>query len=117
MTDMFSLEEQFRGIVLSLKEMNPTWMAANIADEIQTYENPPSLHRGALRRKINWILQRGRIENRSRCGAPRTVRTEQLKKTVKRLLHLKKGQSQRKVVFELQRHKVKEHQCKEQSRN
>lgn len=107
MSDTFSLEEQFRGLVLSLKQMNPTWMAANIADEMQSYEKPPPLHRDALRRKINRILQRGTIKNRSRCGAPRTVRTEQLKKTIKRLLHLKKGQSQRKVVFELQRHNIK----------
>ena len=54
-----SLEEQFRGLVLSLKEMNPTWMACDIANEIQSYENPPRLRRDALRRKINRILQRG----------------------------------------------------------
>ncbi|CAF1385316.1 unnamed protein product [Rotaria sordida] len=53
--------------------MNPTWMASNIADEIQSYENPPSLRRDALRRKINRILQRGTMKDRSRCGAPRTV--------------------------------------------
>ncbi|CAF0915595.1 unnamed protein product [Didymodactylos carnosus] len=60
-----------------------------------------------LSRKINRILQRRTIKNRSRCGAPRTVRTEQSKKKVKQLLHLKKRQSQRKVVFGLQRHNIK----------
>ncbi|CAF1042510.1 unnamed protein product [Rotaria sordida] len=64
--------------------MNPMWMAADIADEIQSYENPLSLHHDALRRKISRILQRGTIKDRSRCGAPRTVRIEQLKKAVKR---------------------------------
>jgi hypothetical protein len=81
-------------------------MIANIVDEIQSYENPPSLHRDALRRKINRILQRGTIKDRSRCVVPRTVRTEQLKKTVKWLIYLKNGQSQRKVVSELQRNNI-----------
>ncbi|CAF3929933.1 unnamed protein product [Rotaria sp. Silwood1] len=60
------------------------WMAADIADEIQSYENPPSLRRDALRREISRILQRARIKGRSRCDAPLTVRTEQLKKAIKR---------------------------------
>ncbi|CAF1445648.1 unnamed protein product, partial [Rotaria sordida] len=80
MSNTLILEEQFRELVLSMKEMNPTWMAADIADEIQSYENPLSLHHDALRRKISRILQRGTIKDRSRCGAPRTVRIEQLKK-------------------------------------
>ncbi|CAF3056725.1 unnamed protein product [Rotaria socialis] len=103
---MFTLEEQFRGLVLSLKEMNPTWMTSNIADEIQSYENPPPLSRDALRRKINRILQRGTIRDKLKRSPPRTVRTEQLKKAVKRLLHLKVGQSQRKVVLDLQRNNI-----------
>ena len=36
------------------------------------------------------------MKDKTRCGAPRTVRTKQLKKTVKRLLHLTRGQSQKK---------------------
>ncbi|CAF5040369.1 unnamed protein product [Rotaria socialis] len=106
MSNMFTLEEQFRGLVLSLKEMNPTWMASNIADEIQSYENPPPLCRDALRRKINRILQRGTIRDKLKRSPPRTVRTEQLKKAVKRLLHLKVGQSQREVVLDLQRSNI-----------
>ncbi|CAF3310887.1 unnamed protein product [Rotaria sp. Silwood2] len=107
MSTSISLEEQFRGLVLSLKEMNPTWMACDIADEVQSYENPPRLRRDALRRKINRILRRGTIKDKPRCGAPRTVRTKQLKKTVKRLLHLTRGQSQRKVVSYLKRNNIK----------
>ena len=53
---------------------------ANIDDKLQSYENPPPLCRNSLKRKINRILQRGIIKDRSRCGAPRTVRTEQFKK-------------------------------------
>ena len=79
MSDTSTLEEQFRGLVLFLKEVNPRWAAANIADEIQSYENPPSLNRNALRRKINRILQRETLKDRSRCRAPRTVRTEPFK--------------------------------------
>ncbi|CAF3138914.1 unnamed protein product [Rotaria sp. Silwood2] len=107
MSTSISLEEQFRGLVLSLKEMNPTWMACDIADEVQSYENPPRLRRDALRRKINRILRRGTIKDKPRCGTPRTVRTKQLKKTVKRLLHLTRGQSQRKVVSYLKRNNIK----------
>ncbi|CAF3943111.1 unnamed protein product [Rotaria sp. Silwood1] len=86
--------------------MNIMWMAADIADEIQSYENPPSLRRDALRREISRILQRARIKDRSRCDAPLTVRTEQLKKAIKRLIYLKNGQSERKVIFELQRNNI-----------
>ena len=82
MSNTLTLEEQFRGLVLSMQEMHPTWMEADIADELQSYENPPSLHRDALGRKMSRILQRGTIKDRSTCGAPRTVRTEQLKKAV-----------------------------------
>ena len=106
MSNEDTLEEQFRGLVVSMKKMNHTWRVANIADEVKSYEKPPSLHRHALRRKINRILERGTIKDKSRCGAPRTVRTEELKKEVKRLIYLKKGQSQRKVVFELQRNNI-----------
>jgi hypothetical protein len=102
-----SLEEQFRGLVLSLKEMNPTCMACDIANEVQSYENPRRLRRDVLRIKINRILQRGTMKDKTRCGAPRTVRTKQSKKTVKRLLHLTRGQSQRKVVSYLKRNNIK----------
>lgn len=50
MSNATSLEEHFRGLVLSLKEMNPTWMASDMADEVQSYGNPPPLRRDALRR-------------------------------------------------------------------
>ena len=107
MSNATELEDHFRGLVLSLKGMNPTWMASDIADEVQSYENPPPLRRDALRRKINRILQRGTTKDKPRCGAPRTVRTEQMKKTVKRLIHLARGQSQRKVVSDLKRNNIK----------
>jgi hypothetical protein len=86
--------------------MNSTWIASNIPDQIESYENPHSLRRDASSRKINRILQRRTTRDRSRCGAPKTVQTEQFKKTVKRLVHLKKGPSQRKIVFDLQRKNV-----------
>lgn len=107
MSNATSLEERFRGLVLSLKEMNPMWMAPDIADELQSYENPPPLRRDALRRKVNRILQRGTTKDKPRCGAPRSVRTEQTRKTVKRLIHLARGQSQRKVVSDLKRNNIK----------
>ena len=81
--------------------MNPTWMTANIADELRSYENPSLLSRDTLRRKINWILQREPVKDRLKCDSPRTVQTEQFKKTVKRIIHLKNGQNQRKMVFDL----------------
>ncbi|CAF1239863.1 unnamed protein product [Rotaria sordida] len=60
--------------------MNPTWMAVNIVDELQSYENPPPLSRDAFTRKRNRILQRGTVKDRPKCGAPITVRTENFKK-------------------------------------
>ena len=33
---MFTSEEQFHGLVLFLKEMNLTWIASNIGDEMQS---------------------------------------------------------------------------------
>ena len=44
MSDRSTVDEQFSRLDLSLKEMNLTSMATNVADGIQSYENPPSLH-------------------------------------------------------------------------
>ena len=82
-------------------------MASDIAEEVQFYENPPPLRRDALTRKINRILQRGTTKDKPRCDAPRTVRTKQMKKTVKRLIHLARGQSQREVVSDLKCNNMK----------
>ncbi|CAF1533787.1 unnamed protein product [Adineta steineri] len=107
MPSKMDLEEQFRAFILSLKQMNPTWKASDIADEVQSYANPPLLSRDTLRRKINRILHRGTIKDKPGRGGPRTVRTEQMKNVVKRLVHLTRGQSQRKVVAELKRNNIK----------
>ncbi|CAF1378214.1 unnamed protein product [Rotaria sordida] len=49
--------------------MNPTWMVANIADELQSFENPLPLRRDTLRRKINRILEN---ETRKNIDSKRT---------------------------------------------
>jgi hypothetical protein len=41
-------------------------MAVNTPDELQPYENSSSSRCDALRRKINWILQRGTVKYNSK---------------------------------------------------
>jgi hypothetical protein len=64
MANDLSENEQFRCLVLQLKRRNPSWMPADIANELQSHEIPEKLNRNALRRKINRVLERGTIKNK-----------------------------------------------------
>ncbi|CAF1426068.1 unnamed protein product [Rotaria sordida] len=53
--------------------MNPTWMVANIADELQSFENPLPLRRDTLRRKINRILENETVKDRPKLCQQKAV--------------------------------------------
>jgi hypothetical protein len=107
MTATLTEQEKFRAFVIDLKNKNPTWTPARIATELESYEVKPVIPRTALRWKINSILKRGTIKDKTRSGAPRTVRTLRFQQTVKKLIKLKKGQSQRKVTAKLKQINIK----------
>jgi hypothetical protein len=71
----------------------------NIANELQSYKNPSLLRREPLRLKINRILKIKSVKDRLRCGTPRTVRIERLRKAAKSLIHLRCSKSKKSVYF------------------
>ena len=86
----------FRTTVICLKRQNPSWNAPEIATFLQRSENPPSLSRDALRKKISIILKRGTVDDRPRSGRPITVATTNFKNKLSSCLRLKNGVSQKK---------------------
>ena len=88
MTSELTPDEKFATLVLELKRRNPSFTAANIADELESHEIPPTSTRAVLRKKISRILLRGTTKRKKRVGI-RTVRTQRFKKEVKKLIHLK----------------------------
>lgn len=103
----WSNETAFRAHVLYLKSCNPLWKSSEIANQLQSYQNAPTLKRKSLVQKITRALKRKSIKDKPRTGAPRTVRTQRFKEVVKKTIRLKKYLSQRKVVVKLQSQNIK----------
>ena len=85
----------FRTTVLCLKRQNPSWNAPEIATFLQRSENPPSLSRESLRKKISIILKRGTVNDNPRSGRPITVATTKFRNKLRSCLILKNCASQR----------------------
>lgn len=107
MAENLNDEETFCAHILTLKKLNPSWTHGKIADHLKNSEFPPSLKRDSLRRKISRILARGTTKRKPGSGCKSTVRTDEFAKQIKKLIHLKKGTSQRKVHAKLQSKNIK----------
>jgi transposase len=100
-------KKEFRSLVLSLKKLNPSWSASQIANFLQQSENSPSLKRHQLVTKIKRVLTRNTIEDKQRSGRPTTISTPDFQQKVKAALRLKKGASIRNVTSNLNRNGIK----------
>lgn len=107
MADILTKEQEFRALVLALQKRNPSWSPSDIANELQSFENPETLSRRVLREKIRRALIRGSIKDKPGRGAKRTVVTKNFKKAVKKLIYLKRKKGQRTVVKELKRKNIR----------
>jgi hypothetical protein len=65
----------FRTFLLLLHRQNPSWSVSNTADFLEQSENPPNLNRHSLMNKINYLLNRGSIDDRRKSGRRRTTTT------------------------------------------
>jgi len=107
MADILTKKQEFRALVLALQKRNPSWSPSDIANELQSFENPETLSRRVLREKIRRALIRGSIKDKTGRGAKRTVVTKNFKKAVKKLIYLKRKKGQRTVVKELKRKNIR----------
>jgi hypothetical protein len=73
MSNISREKKNFRTLVLSLKNLNPSWTAPQIATFIEQSENRPLLKRRQRLTKIRRALMRYTIDDRPRSGRPVTI--------------------------------------------
>ena len=100
-------KKEFRTLVLSLKNLNPSWTAPQISTFIQQSENHPLLKRHQLVKKVRRTLIRNTIDDRPRSGRPVIISTTTFKQEIKTSMKLKKGASIRNVTSNLNRNGTK----------
>jgi hypothetical protein len=100
-------KKQFRTLVLSLKNLNPSWSASQIVTCIQQAENRSLLKRHQLVTKVRRILIRNTINDRPRSGRPVTISTTDFQQKVKVSMKLKQGASIRNVTQSFNRNGTK----------
>ncbi len=99
--------KQLRKQILSIKELNPSWKAENIAHFMLSSENPPKIARNVLRRLISRTIQRNGVNDKPRSGRPRTTRTKGFIKKVSGMMKGKRKKSIRGTAAKLARRKLK----------
>jgi activator of HSP90 ATPase len=107
MSNISREKKNFRTLVLSLKNLNPSWTAPQIATFIEQSNNRSLLKRRQLLTKIRRTLMRNTIDDRSRSGRPVTISTTRFKKEIETSMKLRKGVSIRNVTSNLNRNGMK----------